>query len=171
MTFIGRVIIVLCILLNLDGILGHSAGRDTAFAPLYQSDTIMVITTRESDQHLLARLISAEARSESMLGMRAVGDVVVHTARRKGWTIYEVIHYVGKFDGICDDSFVEEPSERCLRAAKYALDGDHVLPEGVTFYYNPMTATDTAWINFISKYAYGDIGDHRFCYHPDYYPG
>lgn len=170
MTFIGRVLIVLGILLNFYGVLGHSAGRDTAFAPLHQLDTVLVISTRESDQHLLARLISAEARSESMTGMRAVGDVVVYTAKRKGWSIYEVIHYIGKFDGIDDESFECEPSERCVQAATYALRGDHVLPEGVAFYYNPETSTDTAWVNYISKYKYKDIGDHRFCYHPDYYP-
>lgn len=141
---------------------------------LYRYDAEPVVVTAKKeisnqkvfDYQLLARLVNAEAGNESFEGMHAVADVVVHIANHKGWSIEQVIYDKGRFDGIRTRRFFVEPSRDCYEAARRSLVGIHILPKSVHFFFNPRTSTDTKWINYISKFAYRNIGNHLFCYNP-----
>jgi spore germination cell wall hydrolase CwlJ-like protein len=140
---------------------------------LVQLDTVEVIAkpivVSDSDLDILARLIYSEAASESFEGKRAVADVVVNIANYEGWSIAKTIFDPGRFDGIHTKYFYKRPDKGSIQAAKMALMGKHILPKGVMFYHNPKIATDRKWVNYIEKYPYRMIGNHFFCYHPDFY--
>lgn len=110
---------------------------------------------------LLARLISAEARSEPYSGQVAVGAVVLNRIRHPSFpnTLSGVIYQSGAFTCITDGQFNEPVAESAYRAARDALNG--VDPSGgAIYYFNPSTAT-SAWI--WSRPLITVIGKHRFC--------
>jgi len=115
---------------------------------------------------LLARLVAAESGNQPFDGQHAVADVVLHTANDKGWSITRTIYDKGRFDGIYSKNFFREPSESCKEAARLAILGKHILPENVLYFHNPVISTDTKWVQYISQFAYKQIGDHLFCYKP-----
>ena len=122
------------------------------------------------DHHdILSRLVYSEAGHESFTGKRAVADVVMNIARSKGITITEAIMLPGIFDGIKYRTFKSPPPDVCIEAARLSLVGDHVLPEGVLFFFNPVAASDSKWIRHISQFRYKQIGNHVFCYDPAVY--
>ena len=123
----------------------------------------------KEDQEILARLIMAEAGQESFMGQRAVADVVVHRSVYWGMSVREVIYDAGEFDGVYSIWFTVIPSDACYDAARLALLGKHVLPREIMFYHNPSTSTDRKWVSYISKFPYQIIGNHLFCYHPDFF--
>lgn len=133
----------------------------------------VVVTAKLTFSHkilLRARLINAEAGNEDEEGMIAVGNVIINRAKRKGISERSVIFQRDKkgnpqFDGIDTKRFHKPPQRKHIIAAMKA-DIIKIVPETVEFFHNPVSSTDTGWINYIEKYTYKDIGNHRFCHNP-----
>ena len=117
--------------------------------------------SRSGDLHLLARLISAEARGEPYLGQVAVGAVVLNRVEHPSFpnTISGVIYQPWALSCLDDGQFNQPISESAYRAAQEALDGSDPS-SGAIYYFNPATAT-SAWI--WSRPLIVSIGNHRFC--------
>ena len=140
-------------------------------------DTIVVTGTRISNNtyytndniHLLSRLIYSEAGGETFVGKLAVANVVMNIAKYNDWTIRRTIFDNGRFDGIYTKHFNMKPDNESIEAAKLALQNFKILPESIMFYHNPDIATDKEWVAYIEQFKYKRIGNHVFCYHPNYY--
>lgn len=112
----------------------------------------------------LSRIISAEARGESLEGQIAVGNVVLNRAANDYWpeSVYDVI-----FDDRCGVQFsptangtiYDEPTELAVVAAKLALDGANTAGESL-FFLNEAIAT-SKWIVENCDYV-TTIGNHSF---------
>lgn len=117
----------------------------------------------------LARLINSEAGNQNLTGKIAVGNVVINIARERGWSIKRTIYDRNKrgprFDGIDTKRFNEYPSKESILAAVKSFT-IKVVPDDVQFFHNPRLSTDSKWVNYIEKYKYQDIQDHRFCRNP-----
>ncbi len=118
-------------------------------------------SSTSSDEYLLARLISAEARGEPYTGQVAVGAVVLNRVKHPSFpnTISGVIYQSGAFTCMVDGQFNQPIADSAYRAARDALNG--VDPSGgAIYYFNPATAT-SSWI--WSRPLITVIGKHRFC--------
>ena len=118
-------------------------------------------SSTSSDEYLLARLISAEARGEPYTGQVAVGAVVLNRVKHPSFpnTISGVIYQSGAFTCMVDGQFNQPLADSAYRAARDALNG--VDPSGgAIYYFNPATAT-SSWI--WSRPLITVIGKHRFC--------
>ena len=117
--------------------------------------------TQSGDLHLLARVISAEARGEPYTGQVAVGAVVLNRVRHSSFpnSISGVIYQSGAFSCLDDGQFDEPIAESAYRAAQDALNGSDPSG-GAIYYFNPATAT-SKWI--WSRPLIVTIGKHRFC--------
>lgn len=116
------------------------------------------------DLYWLSRLISAEARGESLDGQIAVGNVVLNRVRSKSYpnTIYGVIFdrkHGTQFSPVSFGTIYNTPSETSVIAAKICLEG-YTLSEDILFFMNPRIAT-TNWISKNRPYAF-TIGNHDF---------
>ncbi|MHB8172265.1 MAG: cell wall hydrolase [Thermincolia bacterium] len=118
----------------------------------------------EEEVYLLARLIHAEARGESMEGKIAVGAVVLNRLAHPDYpkTIRDIIYQknerVHQFSPVQDGSISMEPDRDSVEAALDAIRG--VDPTGgALFFYNPDTATDQ-WIKTLPTIK--PIGNHVF---------
>lgn len=123
----------------------------------------------KEDWLLLARLVDAEAENQPFEGQRAVADVVLNTAAAKKWSVARTITDPGRFDGVKSKRFHREPTDSCKEAARLAIMGYRILPANVLYFHNPITSTDSKWVQFISQYPYKLIGNHLFCYKPKSY--
>ena len=114
-----------------------------------------------SDEQLLARIISAEARGEPYLGQVAVGSVVMNRVQSPSFpdTIAGVIYENGAFTAILDGQFNEPIAESAIKAAKDALNG-YDPTGGAIYYFNP-NKTSNKWMH--SRPVLKQIGDHLFC--------
>ena len=141
--------------LYVDGI----AGDQTLAAMGIQSSS--GATPQSNDLHLLARLISAEARGEPYIGQVAVGAVVLNRVRHPSFpnSIAGVIYQPGAFSCLYDGQFDQPVAESAYRAAQDCLNGWDPSG-GAIYYFNPATAT-SAWI--WSRPLITVIGKHRFC--------
>jgi spore germination cell wall hydrolase CwlJ-like protein len=114
--------------------------------------------------YLLAKLIHAEARGESMKGKIAVGAVILNRLESSDFpkTISEVIfqknNRVYQFSPVEDGSIKLEPNEAAWRAAEAAASGEDPT-NGSLFFYNPEIATDD-WIKTLPVATV--IGNHVF---------
>jgi len=118
-----------------------------------------LVLTRE-EFVLLARLIHAEARGESLEGQVAVGAVVFNRLDdpRFPKTITKVIYEKDQFTPVLDGSINLPPDENALLAAEMALNG--VDPTGgCLFFFNPETAV-SGWAKEMP--AAIKIGSHVF---------
>ena len=115
----------------------------------------------ESDYHLLARIISAEARGEPYIGQVAVGAVVLNRVEHPSFpdTIAGVIFQPGAFTAVVDGQYDEPVAESCYRAASEALAGQDPTG-GALYYYNPDKTTN-AWM--LSRPVMVEIGNHLVC--------
>lgn len=120
-------------------------------------------TTRSSsaDTNLLARLISAEARSEPYEGQVAVGAVVLNRMEHPSFphTMSGVIYQSGAFSCVTDGQFDQPVAPSAYKAARDALNGWDPSG-GAIYYFNPAKAT-SKWI--WSRPLITVIGKHRFC--------
>jgi len=113
------------------------------------------------DLHLLARLISAEARGEPYVGQVAVGACVLNRVKHPSFpnSISGVIYQPGAFSCMYDGQFDQPVAESAYRAAQEAMNG-YDPSYGAIYYFNPKTATsDWIW----SRPLIVTIGNHRFC--------
>ncbi len=118
----------------------------------------------KEDLYWLSRIISAEARGESLEGQIAVGNVVLNRVKSPLWpnTVKEVI-----FDRRCGVQFTpaatgtiyNEPTKNDVIAAKLALDGAQVAG-GSLYFLNEAKAT-SRWIVNNCSYVV-KIGSHSF---------
>lgn len=118
----------------------------------------------QEDIYLLAKLIHAEARGESMRGKIAVGAVILNRLESPDFpkTIREIIYQkndrVYQFSPVEDGSINLEPNESAWRAAEAAAAGEDPT-NGSLFFYNPDIATDE-WIKTLPVSTV--IGNHVF---------
>lgn len=118
----------------------------------------------EDEIYLLAKLIHAEARGESLEGKIAVGAVIVNRLRAREFpkTIREIIlqknSEVYQFSPVEDGSINLEPNSSAWEAAKAAISGEDPT-NGSVFFYNPEIATDS-WIKTLPVTKV--IGNHVF---------
>ncbi|MBQ9784833.1 MAG: cell wall hydrolase [Clostridia bacterium] len=119
---------------------------------------------KSDEVYWLSRIISAEARGESLKGQIAVGNVVLNRVRHKDYpnTIYGVIFdrkYGTQFSPVAYGTIYNEPSESAVIAAKICLEG-YTMSDKILFFMNPRIAT-TNWIAKNRPYAF-TIGNHSF---------
>ncbi len=114
-----------------------------------------------SDYHLLARIISAEARGEPYVGQVAVGAVVLNRVEHPSFpnSVSGVVYQPGAFTAITDGQINEAITDSAYRAAKEALNGNDPTG-GAIYYYNP-SKTSNRWIR--TRPVITQIGEHLFC--------
>ena len=118
----------------------------------------------EDDLYWLSRIISAEAKGESLKGQIAVGNVVLNRMRSKSYpnTIYGVIFdrkHGTQFSPVAFGTIYQKPSASSVIAAKICLEG-YSLSNDILFFVNPRLATST-WIEQNRFYEF-TIGNHNF---------
>jgi hypothetical protein len=121
-------------------------------------------TVNESDQFLLAKLITAEAGSEPFEGQVAVGAVVINRMNSSQFpvTVKGVIFQPGQFS--CVPKLAEiEPSETSITAAREALQGKDPTG-GALYFYNPATCSPEGlrFFNSSGLKVTARIGNHVF---------
>ena len=121
---------------------------------------------KADELYWLSRIISAEARGESLLGQIAVGNIVLNRMRSSDYpdTIYGVIFdrkYGVQFSPVRDGSIYNDPTYSATQAAKICLEGVSISPD-ILFFLNP-TASSSSWIVLNRKYAF-TVGNHYFFY-------
>lgn len=112
----------------------------------------------------LARIISAEAAGEPMLGKIAVGNVILNRVRSPQYpnTIYGVIFdrkHGTQFSPVSFGTIYRTPTADSVIAAKMCLDGAN-LSSDILFFMNPRIATSN-WISKNRPFAF-TIGNHDF---------
>ena len=109
---------------------------------------------------LLAQLINAEARGETLIGKVAVGAVVFNRLKdpRYPKTITQVIYDQGQFSPVTDGSIDLPPGEESIVAAELAFNGLDPT-NGCLFFYNPAKA-ESDWQDTIPRVVV--IGSHVF---------
>lgn len=118
-------------------------------------------TNINRDLEWLARVISAEARGESLQGQIAVGAVVMNRVqdRRFPDSVYEVIFQSGQFTSVDNGSIYRTPTASAYRAARLALAGFDPTG-GSVYFYNPRLVSRGNWIR--SRPVIKTIGNHDF---------
>ena len=119
---------------------------------------------REDEVFWLARIITAEARGESLLGQIAVGNVIMNRVASGQYpnTIYGVIFdrkWGVQFSPVLDGSIYNTPTYNATLAAKICLEGTKLSQQSL-FFLNPITA-ESSWIIHSREYLYS-IGGHDF---------
>jgi len=118
----------------------------------------------KEDIRLLAKLIHAEARGESLKGQIAVGAVIINRLSSGGFPgsvrgiIFQKNDGVYQFTPVQDGQINLEPDSVSFYAAERALKGDDPTG-GALFFYNPETSSDR-WIRTLPVTKV--IGNHVF---------
>ncbi len=118
------------------------------------------------DVYWLSRIINAEAGGESLVGMIAVGNVVLNRKESKMYpnTVYGVIFdRVGgtQFSPVAMGTIYRTPSNTSIIAAKICLDG-YSVDDKILFFMNPSISTSN-WISKNRPFAF-ILGRHYFYY-------
>ncbi|MBE6577401.1 MAG: copper amine oxidase [Ruminococcaceae bacterium] len=119
-----------------------------------------------NDVYWLSRIINAEAGGESLIGMIAVGNVVLNRKESKMYpnTVYGVIFdRVGgtQFSPVSMGTIYRTPSKTSIIAAKICLDG-YSVDDKILFFMNPSISTSN-WISKNRPFAFV-LGRHYFYY-------
>lgn len=143
--------------------LGYSVGWNNAYKSVMIYDA-KVPNWTEEDLYWLSRIISAEARGESLTGQIAVGNVVLNRMASPKYpnTIYDVIFDRNggvQFEPVSNGTVHQPPTETSIQAAKLALKGVNVVGESM-FFFNPDLSPGTWIVN--NRTYYKTIGAHRF---------
>ncbi len=118
----------------------------------------------EDNLYWLSRIISAEARGESLEGQIAVGNVVLNRMANDYWPddVYGVVfddRYGVQFSPTANGTIYDEPAESAVIAAKLALDGANTAGNSL-FFLNEAIAT-SKWIVESCEFV-KTIGNHSF---------
>jgi N-acetylmuramoyl-L-alanine amidase len=116
----------------------------------------------EHELDLLARLVRAEAQTESFEGKIAVACVVLNRVKSSLFpdTIKEVIYESGQFQPVSNGEINKPADEESIAAVKEALtEKRNIVPESTLFFYNPDIAT-SRWLD--SRATTVVIGQHVF---------
>lgn len=119
---------------------------------------------RDDEVFWLARIITAEAGGESLLGQIAVGDVILNRVRSESFpnTIYGVIFdrkWGIQFSPAANGTIYNTPSYTAILAARICLEGTS-LSDNAMYFLNPAIST-SSWIVNNRPYTY-TIGNHYF---------
>ncbi|MBQ7384153.1 MAG: cell wall hydrolase [Clostridia bacterium] len=117
-----------------------------------------------NDLYWLSRIISAEAKGESLLGQIAVGNVVLNRRASPSYpnTVYGVIfdrRGGTQFSPVSFGTIYQKPTASSIIAAKICLEGYSVSDE-ILFFMNPRIATNN-WIAKNRTFEFR-IGNHDF---------
>ena len=118
-------------------------------------------SSSSTEQNLIAKFISAEARGESYKGQVAVGAVILNRVKHASFpdTVSGVVYQNGAFDCVYNGQINQPTTETAKKAAKDAINGWDPSG-GAIYYYNPKTAKSD-WIK--SRPVVSVIGNHVFC--------
>ena len=133
--------------------------KDTGVLPRSGSDFY-----NADDLYWLSRIISAEAKGESLLGQIAVGNVVLNRKAHPSYpnTVYGVIFdrkHGTQFSPVSFGTIYQKPTASSIIAAKICLEG-YSLSNRILFFMNPRIATNH-WISQNRTYEFR-IGNHVF---------
>ena len=115
------------------------------------------IQLSQEEEELLAKVIWAEARGESLEGQQAVAEVVMNrmVSEKFGGSLRNVVYAAGQFHGVSSSQFRKaDPGQAQYQAIARALHGPNILPMDV-LYFGTVPRNRNIW---------GDIGGHVFCY-------
>lgn len=122
-------------------------------------------TYNSTDLYWLSRIISAEARGESLAGKIAVGNVVLNRVASKSFpntikgVIFEVTGGIYQFSPVSNGTVYQTPTDESVIAAKLVLDGASAASDAL-FFFNPAKASGS-WIVRNRTYLV-TIGNHAF---------
>ena len=117
-----------------------------------------------ADLYWLSRIISAEAKGESLEGQIAVGNVVMNRVRSSQFpdTVQEVVFdkkYGTQFAPVDNGTIYQTPTASAVRAAKICLEG-YSLSSRILYFFNPRLSASN-WIQRTRPYIM-TIGNHKF---------
>lgn len=115
----------------------------------------------ESDLSLLARIVYAEARGETVEGQVAVAAVILNRTRNSGFpnNVAGVVYQPGAFESLLDGQFNLTPDNRAYQAARQALAGWDPS-NGALYFWNPNANITSTWI--WTRTIVARIGNHVF---------
>jgi N-acetylmuramoyl-L-alanine amidase len=117
----------------------------------------------------LVKMLHSEADGEIYAGKIAICAVAVNIAKCNKIPLKDVVVNSKLFHGIGTPKYYETPSSYSYRAAYVILSGKvKPFPDNVVYYYNPKTYKNKVWVNKIKKYRYIKVGNHVFCYDPQF---
>lgn len=122
-------------------------------------------TYNSTDLHWLSRIISAEAKGESLAGKIGVGNVVLNRVASKSFpntvrgVVFEVNSGVYQFTPAATGSINDTPTDESVIAAKLVLDGASAASDAL-YFFNP-AKTSASWIVRNCTYLV-TIGNHAF---------
>ena len=160
----GRMYVPMSVLAKATGLHGERSGDTVSMTgrltPLLSADKYY----RSDEVFWLARIITAEARGESLLGQLAVGNVILNRVASNQYpnTIYGVIFdrkWGVQFSPVLDGSIYNTPTYTATLAAQICLEGTKLSDDSL-FFLNPVTA-ESSWIIKSREYLY-TIGGHDF---------
>ena len=119
---------------------------------------------RDDEVYWLSRIISAEAKGESLRGKIAVGNVILNRVRSNLYpgTIYGVIfdkRYGVQFAPTANGMIYAQPTAESIIAAKICLEG-YSMSNDILYFFNPRYTSGT-WVKNNREYAF-TIGNHVF---------
>ncbi len=137
-----------------------SEGSESTYIKSHYISSARGLSITREEYMLLAKLINAEARGETLIGQVAVGAVVLNRLRdpRFPKTVIKVIYEKDQFSPVTDGSIDLPPSDNSLLAAELALGGMDPT-NGCLFFYNPARA-ESDWLDRIPRVVV--IGSHVF---------
>ncbi len=139
---------------------GSNSLQDYRVQPVFSSRGAL---TKE-DIRLLAKLIHAEARGESLKGQVAVGAVIMNRLASSSFPgslreiVFQRTNGIYQFTPVKDGQINLEPDRVSIYAAEQAIKGNDPTG-GALFFYNPETSSDQ-WIKTLSVTRI--IGNHVF---------
>lgn len=116
----------------------------------------------DEDLYWLSRIVSAEAKGESLDGQIAVANVVLNRSKATGKSIKEVIFTKGQFSPVANKTIHNEPIESAIDASVKALEGTKVIDDNVMYFYAPKFTSRGNWIR--KRKVHKQIGNHIFSY-------
>lgn len=125
------------------------------------SSSTNINTDVSTDVNILARLVRAEAQSESYQGKLAVASVVMNRVASTQFpnTVEGVIYQSGQFSPVTNGEINKPADSESIQAAKAAINGTRNISSDTLFFYNPRIAS-SRWLD--SKPTTAVIGNHIF---------
>ncbi|WP_442599838.1 cell wall hydrolase [Neobacillus sp. D3-1R] len=129
--------------------------------PVVKEEPKVTVSYTDSELDLLARLVRAEAQTESLEGKIAVACVVLNRVEHPSFpdTIKEVIYERGQFQPVSNGEINKPADEDSIAAVKAALSEQRHMAKESLFFYNPDIAT-SRWLD--SRETALVIGQHVF---------
>ncbi|WP_053363251.1 cell wall hydrolase [Bacillus sp. FJAT-27251] len=137
----------------------HEKQGKTRAKSASDSQNSMKLTDAEVD--LLARIVRAEAQSESFEGKVAVAEVVLNRVENKKFpdSVKGVIYAPGQFQPVKNGQINKPADEQSFKAVHAALANNGDSVNGAVFFYNPAIASNR-WLD--TRQTTVIIGNHVF---------